>query len=162
MSFLNIKKVNKRMLLIKKIYSFGASTSELVHLWKIYCRSVLEQSSVVWSSSITQKNKNDLERTQKNFTRLLLKNQYTNYEEALLKLSLESLQERREELSLRFAKNCIKNPKFENLFPTNSIEQRTRNHEQFHIPHCNTERMRQSSIVQMAHQLNKEIKKTHD
>ena len=89
----------------KKISSLGATTSELVHFWKIYCGSVLEQSSVVWSSSISQKNKNDLERTQKSFSRLILKNQFTNYQEALLKLNLESLQDRREELLLRSKKN---------------------------------------------------------
>ena len=60
-----IQKVNKRMLLIKKIQSFGASLEELVHLWIVYCRSVLEQSAVVWSSSISEQNKIDLERTQK-------------------------------------------------------------------------------------------------
>ena len=148
------------MLLIKKVSSFGATTSELVQLWKIYCRSVLEQSSVVWSSSISQKNKNDLERTQKSFSKLILKNQYTNYQEALLKLNIESLQDRREELSLRFSKSCLKNPKFENLFPLNPQSHITRNHEKYFIPHCNTERLRKSSIIQMSHQLNKEIK--HD
>ena len=31
-----LQKVNKRMLLIKKIQSFGASLEELVHLWIVY------------------------------------------------------------------------------------------------------------------------------
>ena len=60
-----INKVNKRMLLLKKILSFGATKEEMVHIWIVYCRSLLEQSAVVWSSSLTQLNKNDLERTQK-------------------------------------------------------------------------------------------------
>ena len=72
-----IQKVNKRMLLIKKIMSFGASTQEIVHLWIIYCRSILEQSAVVWSSSLTEQNTKDLERIQKCFVKLLLKNKYT-------------------------------------------------------------------------------------
>ena len=89
-----IKKVNKRMLLLKKIYSFGATVQEMVHLWTIYCRSVLEQSAIVWGSSLTYENKTDLERTQKSFAKMILKNKYTSYEEALLKLNLPTLEER--------------------------------------------------------------------
>ena len=60
-----ITKVNGRMLLLKKISNFGANIEEMVHLWIVYCRSKLEQSAVVWAGSLTQENKDDLERTQK-------------------------------------------------------------------------------------------------
>ena len=70
-----IKKVNARMQLIRSIDSFGASREEMVHLWVIFCRSVLEQSCVVWHSSLTQENIEDLERCQKIFTNLVLKEQ---------------------------------------------------------------------------------------
>ena len=78
------------MLLLKKILSFGATNEEMVHLWIIYCRSLLEQSAVVWSSSLTQENINDLERTQKSFVKLILKHEFKtehekSYENALLK-----------------------------------------------------------------------------
>ena len=49
-----IKRVNKRMLLLKKLLSFGAPTEEMVHFWKIYCRSIVEQSAAAWSNSLTQ------------------------------------------------------------------------------------------------------------
>ena len=61
------------MLLLKKALSFGANREEMVHIWIVYCRSVLEQSAVVWSSSLSEKNKTDLERTQKAFAKLMLK-----------------------------------------------------------------------------------------
>ena len=48
-----IKKVNARMQLLRSIQSFGASIEEMVHLWIVFCRSVLEQSCVVWHSSLT-------------------------------------------------------------------------------------------------------------
>ena len=47
-----IKKVNSRMQLLRNILRFGASADEMVHLWNVFCRSVLEQSCVVWHSSI--------------------------------------------------------------------------------------------------------------
>ena len=79
-----IKRVNKQMLLLKKILSFCAATEEMIHLWKIYCRSIVEQSAVVWSSSLTKENLAHIERTQKSFAKLELKEKYRSYPEALL------------------------------------------------------------------------------
>ena len=59
-----IQKVNKRMLFLRKILSFGATQSDKVHLWVVYCRSVLEQSAVLWQGGLTQENRDNLERTQ--------------------------------------------------------------------------------------------------
>ena len=81
---------------------FGISTQEMVHLWIIYCRSILEQSAVVWSSTLTDQNKRDLERSQKCFVKLLLKNKYTTYEDSSTILNIPSLEERRLEHNLKF------------------------------------------------------------
>ena len=62
-----IKKVNARMALLRGVLKFGAKNEEMVHLWKTFCRSVLEQSCIVWHTSLTQENIHDLERTQKTF-----------------------------------------------------------------------------------------------
>ena len=75
-----IKKVNARMQLLRGVQSFAATKIEMVHLWAIFCRSVLEQSCVVWHSSLTQENSDDLERTQKTFSKLVLREKYTTYE----------------------------------------------------------------------------------
>ena len=74
-----VRKVNSRMQLIRKVSSFGSNPQELVHLWKTFCLSVLEQSCVVWGGMITSENKKDLERTQKNFTKLALQENFTDY-----------------------------------------------------------------------------------
>ena len=41
-----IKKVNDRMRLLRGVQSFGTSVEEMVHLWILFCRSVIEQSCV--------------------------------------------------------------------------------------------------------------------
>ena len=159
-----ISKVNNRMLLIKKMHNFGATREELTHLWITYCRSVLEQSAVVWSSSLSEENKNDLERTQKSFVKLVLQKEYKteldeSYENALLKLNLQKLEPRRKELCLKFAKDCIKNKKFTDLFPENeNTHMNTRFHEEYEVLFSNTERMKQSSIIYMQNLLNEEEK----
>ena len=71
------------MQLVRGVKRFGASTEEMVHLWILFCRSVLEQSCVVWTTSITQENIEDIERTQKTFAKLVLREKYQNYENAL-------------------------------------------------------------------------------
>ena len=55
------------MQLLRGVHGFGTNINEMVHLWTVYCRSVLEQSCVVWGSTLTLENANDLERTQKSF-----------------------------------------------------------------------------------------------
>ena len=72
------------MQLLRAVWSFGSNIPEMVHLWRIYCLSILEQSSAVWGSSHSQENKDDLERTQKSFAKLVLREKYNEYESALM------------------------------------------------------------------------------
>ena len=89
-----IQKVNKRMQLIRNLISFGATQAELVHMWITFCRNILEQSCVIWHSQLTNENSENLERLQKTFTKLALKNKYKNYVQALDSLQLEKLSDR--------------------------------------------------------------------
>ena len=90
-----IRKVNNRMQLLRSVYSFGALNEEMVHLWILFCRSVLEQSCVLWHNSLTQENIQDLERSQKSFSKMILKEKYINYDQALLFLNMDSIEARR-------------------------------------------------------------------
>ena len=99
------------MQLLRKVASFGTSQEELKNIYILFIRSLLEQSATVWHSSLTEENKNDLERVQKTAIKLILGNHYLSYEQALKKLDLENLHERRETLCLAFAKKSSKNQK---------------------------------------------------
>ena len=50
------------------------------------------------SSSLAQENREDIERTQKTFCKLILQEKYKDYENALLKLNLVTLENKRQEL----------------------------------------------------------------
>ena len=151
-----IKKVNNRMQLLRSVHSFGASNDEMVHLWILFCRSVLEQSCVLWHNSLTQENVEDLERTQKSFTKMILNDKYKTYENALLMLILDSLQIRRTVLTLKFAKTGIKHQKLDDLFPENTKQHKmeTRNTDKFQTTFANTNRLQNSSIPTMQACLN--------
>ena len=111
-----VRKLNQRMRLLRAVWSFGSNIPEMVHLWKVYCLSVLEQSCVVWGSLITQENKDDLERTQKSFAKLILKEKYVDYNSALRTLGLSTLEDRRTHLMTTFAESSIENGKLHNYF----------------------------------------------
>ena len=112
-----IKKVNARMLLLRKVWSFGSSLEEMVQLWKTFCLSILEQSCAVWTNSLTAENEADLERTQKTFCKMLLGEKYQSYFESLTLLNLQTLKSRRDTLTLRFAKQSLADGKLREYFP---------------------------------------------
>ena len=65
-----VKKVNAWMQLLRKVWSYGSSKEEMVDLWKVFCRSILEQTCVLWDSGLTEQNRTDLERTQTFFYKI--------------------------------------------------------------------------------------------
>ena len=158
-----VKKANARMQLLRKVSSFGTPTEDLVNVYILFIRSLLEQSAVVWHSSLTQENTDDLERVQKSALKVILGEKYLGYKISLQKLNLETLYDRREQLCLNFAKSCIKNPKFNDMFPknikTHSME--LRNPEVFNVDHANTERFQKSAIIYMQHLLNEDEEKSN-
>ena len=156
-----IKKVNARMSLLRNVYSFGATTDEMVHMWVVFCRSVVEQSCVVWHSSLTQENSDDIERTQKTFSKMILKEKYIDYENALTILNLDSLKSRRQLLCEKFAKSGIKHNKLSDLLQENEKHHQmvTREFEKYNVQFANTNRLKNSSIINMQHCLNEDIRR---
>ena len=62
---MTIKKGYNRMLILHNLFKFNIPISELINIYMMYIRSVLEQSCVIWHSSITSGERYDLERVQK-------------------------------------------------------------------------------------------------
>ena len=154
-----VKKANARMQLLRQVASFGTSQSELKDIYILFIRSLLEQSATVWHSSLTENNVSDLERIQKTAVKIILGDQFQSYEQGLIKLDMENLSERRQNLCLSFAQKCVKNPKTMHMFPKNEKphNMETRKSEIFKVQHANTERLRKSSIIYMQHLLNDDL-----
>ena len=123
----------------------------------MFVRSLLENSCTVWHSSLTRENREDLERIQKCAVKIILKDSYTTYENALLRLDLDTLEDRRKDLCKKIALRCIKNPKTKNMFPENTKNHnmKTRKNEKFIVDFANTERLKNSSKIYMQTLLNK-------
>ena len=155
-----VKKANAKMELLRKVASFGAKVEDLKTIYILFIRSQLEQSAVVWSSSLTEQNKADLERVQRSALKIILGSKYESYKKALVKLNIETLEERREYLCLKFAQKCTKNEKTKQMFPLNRkmYQMNTRNKEKYLVQYANTERLKKSAIVYMQNLLNQNEK----
>ena len=154
-----VKKANSRMELLRRVACFSSSVEDRRNIYILYVRSILEQSCVVWNSSLTMENSNDLERVQKAAIRIILGNKYESYEQGLEEVDLPKLTERRNELCLKFAQKCTQSEKTENLFPlkVKNHDMEVRKPEKFIVKHANTERLKKSAIPNMQKMLNGSI-----
>ena len=150
-----VKRANARMRILHKISEFSAPIEDMVTIYTSYIRSILEQSCTVWHSSLTLEDSEDLERVQKSAMKVILKEEYNTYEQALEKLMLCKLSERREKMCLKFAKNCTKNDLTRDLFPLNLTDGlETRSKDRYRVLHANTDRLKDSAVPYLQRLLN--------
>ena len=151
-----VKETNKRMQLLHKASKFTNNTRDLKQIYMLQIRSKLDQSAVVWHSSLTNKNRNDLERVQKSAVKLILGDRYVSYNNALKILGLETLDKRRDKMCLKFAKQCLKLNKMKDLFSKNESDHSMtkRNTNAFKVVRASTERFQKSAIPSMVKLLN--------
>ena len=118
-------------------------------------RSVLEYAAPVFSSMLTQKNTEDLERIQKIVLKTLLNSKYSTYEQACILMNTTSLKQRRKDLSLNFALSCIAHPQHRSFFKQKqSIFYNLRKIRYFEEPYCHTDRYYSSPLPYLTRLLN--------
>ena len=110
----------------------------------------------MWSSGLSQKKINDIERIQRSVTKIILKDRYTTYSKALKELRMDSLEIRRKKLALNLAKKCTKNEKMKQLFPLYKSKHSMKKRKQlkYSVNSAKTERYRKSPVVYMQNLLN--------
>ena len=152
-----VRQGNIRMQFLHRASKYTSNIRDLKQIYISQIRSKLEQSAVVWHSSLTQKNENDLERIQKAALKVIMKDKYQNYSDALKTLKIKSLKGRREELCLKFAKSCLKMEKFKKFFPLNKKDHSMsmRKSEKFALEKYGSARYSDSALPYMKRLLNK-------
>ena len=116
-----VKKANKKLWMIKRLKKNGANLDDLKDVYFKQVRSVLEFGVPVWKCGITQEEISDIERVQKSFLYIALGNAYHSYSDALEKMEMETLADRRTNLCRTFALKASKHPKHRNWFKLNEI-----------------------------------------
>ena len=84
----------------------------------------------------------DLKKIQRIAPKIIVKEKYQNYENALNILELDTLKDRREKICLAFAQKVLKNKTMKHFFPpnTNKNYMKTRDPKHIEVFHANTER----------------------
>ena len=94
--------------------------------------------------------------------KIILKDRYTTYEQALTHLNLDYLSIRRGKFCLNFAKKCLKHEKTRDMFPLNStLDHDIRRKQKYHVQFAHTNRLRDSAIPQLQRALKKGLPSDH-
>ena len=150
------KKAYKKLWIIRRLKNQGASLDDLTDIYCKQVRSILEFGVPVWNSSITRDEVVEIERVQKAFLHIALGKDYHSYREALEKVELETLANRRLKLCEKFTVKSSKHPNHKNWFKLNEKEGvDTRSIKtKYKTPLCNLERYKNSPIPYLTNLLN--------
>ena len=158
-----VKKAYARMELLRQIKNFTKCISDKLQIYKTFIRNNVEQSCVVWGSSLSKKNEKDIERVQKIAVNLILNKKHP-YKEALSILNIPTLKSRRKMLTARFAEKCLTNNKTKDMFQTTrkTHNMTTRKGNKYRETNAKTVRMAKSAIPTMQRHINKKHNETKD
>ena len=143
-----------RMIILHKLHDFNLPTEEMLDIYILFIQCMVEYCCVVWHSSITKEESMHIERVQKTAFRIILEDSYTDYRSALELTGLDSLRDRRTQLSLTFAKKCAKSKMNEDLFPLNVRTVNTRPHEKYFVTPARTESLAKLTVPYLQRLLN--------
>jgi hypothetical protein len=110
------KKAYARLWMVKRLKKAGANLEDLTDIYIKQVRSVLEFGAPVWNSGLTKDEIMDIERVQKAFLHIVLGHAYSNYQSAMDVSVLDTLESRRTQLCINFAKKSAKHPKHQHWF----------------------------------------------
>ena len=144
------RKGYQRLELIRRLYTFNVPIPDLVTIYILYVRSLLEFNCCVWHFNLTQEDEGEIERVQKVACKIILKQKYHSYENALTQLNLQNLSERRKYLCKRFAQKSLKHEKSKDMFPLDE----DKNREKYKVNFARHSRLLDSAIPQMQRLLN--------
>ena len=154
------KRAYARLSMITKLKYVGVGNRDLVDIYCLFVRSLLEYCSVVWHSTLTLEQSLDIERVQKTSMKIILGDQYPGYEVALEHCKLDTLKHRREKRSLNFGLKALKHPKHKLLFPLSTPDDHhLRQPEKFHVNFARTSTYKKSTVPYIQRLMNKHFTK---
>ena len=151
------KSAYARMTMLTKLKYVGTSVNDLIDIYILYIRSILEYCSVVWHSTLTVEQSNQIEAVQKLCLKIILGEGYTDYKTALEITGLDTLESRREGRCLKFGLRCLLHPIHKSMFPVNPNMQNPhtiRRREHFKVNKAKSESYRMSAIPYIQRKLN--------
>ena len=160
-------KVSRKLFMLGKLKKFGLKTEELVIAWKTMLRPLTEYAAPLWHSGLTDADDKAIEDLQKKALAIILRvvfvenrklyklnNKIIRYEEVLEKLGLETLSDRREILTGKFALQLVQSERHKDMIETKVKTYNTRSNNRFVELNCNSKRSFMSAVPYMTRLLN--------
>ena len=146
----------KRLWAISQLKRARVPDHDILHFFFIKIRSVLESNAPVFHSMLTQESSSDIERVQKIALRVILDDDYVDYQTACTTLEVDSLENRRKKLCLNFALKCLNSEKFKDMFKFNTVAEdyKIRVPDKFDVPFAKSSRYKKSPKVYLTNLLN--------
>ena len=117
-------KARQKLWILRRIQLLDLNAMQLFDAYKKEIRSVLEYAVPVWHSGITRKENSEIEGIQKLAFRIILKQSYTSYSRACNFFGTETLEQRRQNICLKFALKNVKSS--QSLFEAAPFDERLR------------------------------------
>ena len=140
---------------LRNLKMYGADDQTILEAYGQQKRNITEIACPVWNGVITQEEVRAIERIQKTALAIIRAEMDTTYKEALEYFEIDTLEERRKQLFIRFAIKAQKNPKFSHWFLRNEDIVNTRSIKlPFLAAKFRTRRFKKSSIPYLTYLLN--------
>ena len=149
-----VQRAANKLWLLRRLKKFGANIEELVDMYSKFCRSILEFAVPAWHSAITAYESDSIERVQKMALHIILGDRYRSYETSLGEVGLETLESRRTQLCINFAKKAEKNIKFKQWFRERPVVSTRKQSDKYWGPVTRTTRLKNSAIPYLTSLLN--------
>ena len=149
-------KAYSRMQMLTKLKYAGIRRNDLLDIYKLFIRSVAEYCSVVFHTSLTQKQCKKIESIQSTSLKIILGDDYINYENSLKITSLSSLYNRRSERMTKFAIRCVQDKFNKHIFPLN---ENPKNKEVYKVNFARTNKYYKSAVPQCQRILNDHVRR---
>ena len=150
-----ISRASRRLFMLYALRKHAAPVQDMLAIFQTYIRPILEYSCAVWHPSLTNLQISQIEKIQKRTCRIILGNDYQDYESALRELNITSLANRREDLVLKFGQHVLNSERHRHLLPEERPNKYNLRHSSaFQEPLCKTNRYQNSTIPYITHKLN--------
>ena len=146
--------------MISKLKYVGTKTEDLLDIYRLYVRSVLEYCAVVFHNGLTQEQSHQLESVQRVALATILGDNYVSYDAAREMTGIPLLSERRQQRVETFCKRAIKHPRHKQLFPPNTVDSEinVRDGEAFTVIYARIDFYQSSSVIHCQKVLNKLVR----
>ena len=148
-----VSKARGKMWMLRRLLHFNLSSFELFDVYTKEVRSILEYAVPVWHPGLTRKQSSEIEAVQKTSFKIILRQRYSDYTSACAFFKTDTLEERRQQLCLRFARKNMKSD-FSFFTPASNNFNLRNKKKKVNEFKCRTTRFQRSSLPYLASILN--------